>query len=343
MNAPPDSTMMIYSGFHTDVGRVRERNEDALYQGQVPLGYLIAVADGMGGHDLGDRAAALTLSSIEAEVSGAQEDPAGALLRGFVSANEALRTEAEKEGVTMGATCVAALISGNSMYVAHVGDSRLYLLRSASLYLLTRDHSLMQELTDLKGPVAATEFAPTLKYIMARSVGAEDQINVAQRAPIALQAGDVVLLCSDGLTSAVTDDRIRRTLAGTTPREAAKRLVEIANELGGEDNTTVIVLRIDTDATVAEESSFSFDDLTSMFVRTPEGDLHPIVDVVLNPATWTVVGIRLDLRNVEKGAVCEIPISEVGPIPTGEQVIRTPQCTEALLDLARGRPVAGTS
>jgi hypothetical protein len=72
-------------------------------------------------------------------------------------------------------------------------------------------------------------------------------------------------------------------------------------------------------------------------VRTADGDLHPIVDVIINPMTWNVSAIRLDLRNVERGAICEMPISQVGPLTIGDQLIQSPQCTEALLDLARGR------
>ncbi len=345
MTDPSGSAMLIYSGFHTDVGKLRDRNEDALVQTAVPLGYFVAVADGMGGHEAGDKASALTLSSILAEVEAERSNPADALRRGFEAANRAMRAECVNLGVTMGATCVAAIISNGQLYIGHTGDARLYLLRGASLYVLTRDHSLMQELADIKGPMAATEFAPSLKHIMSRSIGAEERIQVAQRPPIPLRAGDMILLCTDGLTNAVADARIRRVLAGSTPREAARRLVDMANEQGGEDNITVIVLRVDT-ATAATDRAMSFDDLTSMYVHTANGDLHPIIDLVINPSTWTIIGIKLDLRNVERGAVCEIPISQVGPIPSSEQVIETPQCTEALLDLARGNvgpAAAGTS
>ncbi|MBI5535629.1 MAG: serine/threonine-protein phosphatase [Deltaproteobacteria bacterium] len=335
MTVAPGSAILIYSGFHTEVGNARERNDDALHQSQVPLGYLVALADPMG--EQGDRAGTLTVEAIGAELEKEDSDAVEGLRRAFVKANQTLRAEAKAVGTAMGATCVAALISNGKLYTAHVGDARLYLLRGASLYSLTRDHSLMQELVDLKGPGAATEFAPTLKYIMSRSVGAEDSINVTMRAPIPLRAGDVILLCTDGLTGVVPDDRIRRTLAGATPREAAKRLIEIAHEAGAEDNATAMVLRVDAEVPPTE-GTISFDDLTGMFVRTADGDLHPIVDAIINPMTWTVSAIRLDLRNVERGATCEISISQVGPLTAGEQVIHTPQCTEALLDLARGRP-----
>lgn len=333
-DAPSAKAILIYSGFHTEIGKSRDRNDDALHQLQVPLGYAVVMADPMGRHR--ERAASLTVSTITRQLEKEEGDPEEALRRAFAAANQALREEAATAGEAMGSTALVALFSGGHLYVAHVGDARLYLMRGASLYSLTRDHSLMQEIADLKGPVAAGEFAPNLRYIMSRSIGAEPEVNVAVRPAIPLRAGDIVLLCTDGLTGAVADDRIRRTLAGATPREAARRLVELAGELGAEDNTTAVVLRVDSEHPPTERA-MSFDDLLSMYVRTPEGDLHPIVDVIMNPSTWAVSAIRIDLRNVERGATCEIPISEIGPLSPTEQVLSIPRCTEALVDQARSR------
>jgi hypothetical protein len=170
---------------------------------------------------------------------------------------------------------------------------------------------------------------------MSRSIGAELGIDVTVRAPIALAAGDTILLCTDGLTASVDDDWIRRTMAGATPREAARRLVEISNESGGEDNTTVIVLRVDADMSRTEVRYLSFDDLTSMFVRTSDNDLHPIIDAEINPSSWAIAALKLDLRNAARGAVCELPIPVVGPIAPEQQEIAIPQSTAALVDLAR--------
>jgi serine/threonine protein phosphatase PrpC len=289
----------------------------------------------MGGHDVGDTAAAVTLVSLLSEVEREQSDPMDALRRGFELANRTLREQSSQLGAVLGATCVAAVVSASQLYVGHVGDARLYLLRGANLYTLTRDHSLMQEIADIKGPTAATGFSSSLRHIMSRSVGAEDRIKPSIRAPIPLAAGDAILLCSDGLTGVVNDRAIRRVLAGCTPREAAARLVDMANEAGGEDNATAIVLRVDTDAYRREPKFVSLDELTSMFVQTAEGDLHPIIDVVIDPTSWTIAGLRLDLRNAERGATCEIPISDVGPLQDTSSAITTPQRTEALLDTHR--------
>ncbi len=331
------SKLRIYSGFATEVGTVRERNEDALVQRKVPMGYFAAVADGIGGHAQGDTAAAITLVSVLNEVKKEPGggDPGAALARGFDFANATLRHHSEDVGAVMGATCAAAIVSGGQLHVGHIGDARLYLLRGANLYSLTRDHSLMQEIADIKGPVAAEGFAPRLKHIMSRSVGAEAGIQPAIRTPIPLATGDAIMLCTDGVAGVVEERVIRRVLAGATPREAAARLVEIAKESGGEDNATVIVLRIDTDAAREKSRLMSFDDLTSMCVQTADGDLHPIVDIVLNPMTWAITGLRLELQNIERGAMCEISIGEVGPLSASDGVITTPQRTEALLDMIK--------
>jgi protein phosphatase len=327
--------LRIYSGFSSDVGTARERNEDALVQRKIPLGYFAAVADGTGSHADGETAATITLEALLEEVEKEKSDPIRALKVGFEVANTTIRRKSEENRVLMGATCAAAIISQGQLHVGHVGDARAYLLRGANLYSLTRDHSLMQEIADIKGPVTAGSFAPRLKYIMSRSVGAEEQITPAIRPPVALATGDAILLCTDGLSSSVEDRVIRRILAGATSREAASRLVEIASEYGGEDNTTVVVLRVDTDTAPEKTNVMSFDELTSMFVQTADGDMHPIVDVIMNPTTWAITGLKLDLKNVERDAICEIPISEVGPLAVTDGAITTPQRTEALLDVYR--------
>lgn len=332
MVIPVGSTLRVYSGFCTDVGRVREKNEDALYQGVVPLGYLALVADGMGGHEQGDIAARLTLDSVVQTLMASETDPAASLDRAFQTANRALREHGAANHCVLGATCVVALICDGLLYVAHVGDARLYLLRPPSLFSLTRDHSLMQEIADIKGPIAATGFAPTLKHIMSRSVGAEDSISPSIRAPIPLSVGDAILLCSDGLTSVVDERRIKRTLAGATPREAADRLIAMANEEGGEDNVTAVVLRVDAEAAPGQEQHITFDQLTSMNVRSADNNLHPIYDVVINPSSWSIVALRLDLTNIEEYASCEMPIAEIGPLGDKQTTITTPRRTEALLD-----------
>lgn len=336
MEAAANRKLRIYSGFSTDVGK-RQHNEDAWLQSKVPVGYLAAVADGMGGHSHGDQAAAITLASIVAEVEAERTDPSAALLRGFLRANRAVRNHAGTTCGVVGAACVAAVICQGNLYVGHVGDARAYLLRGSSLYGLTRDHSLLQEIVDMKGQAAATSLSSNLRHIMSRSVGAEENISPSIRPPIALNAGDALLLCSDGLTKVIDDTRIRRTLAGATPREAAARLVQMAKGAGGEDNVTAVVLRIDSDALQRERTLVTLDELTAMLVRTADGDLHPVKDVIINPSTWAVASLRLDLRVAERATECDVPISDIGPMRALEDGITTPQRTEALLDMFQPR------
>lgn len=333
MSASTGTRLRIYSGEGSFIGAGRDRNEDAAFQGKIPLGYLAAIADGMGGHEHGDTAARITLDALVAATEQATDDPVGALKAGFAAANRAVRDQSTARSAIMGATCVVALIAHGRLHVAHVGDARLYLLRGANLYSLTRDHSIFQEIADIKGPVAATGFAPGLKHIMSRSVGAETEIAPTIRAPIALTAGDAVLLCSDGVTGTLDDRRIRRILAGGTPREAAARIIEAVEQEGGEDNATAIVLRVDADVEREHGRYLSFDDLMAMSVQTADGDLHPIIDAVINPSSWAVVALRLDLAKVEKGVSCEIAITDIGPIAGKDEPLITPQRTEALVDM----------
>ncbi len=336
-SSTPPPRFQVFVGFHTDVGRQRQKNEDALLEVGVPLGYLIAVADGMGGHDFGERAAALAVARLEAVARDELDDPRLVLDKGFREANAEIHAEAQQLGRTMGATCVAALISSGKLHVAHAGDARAYLFRASVLYPLTRDHSFVQEIADAKGPGVAGNLPSNFSHIVSRSLGTQPSVDVAIREPVALAAGDVVLLCSDGLTNMVEESRIRMTLAGATPREAAKRLVDMANEAGGQDNVTCIVARVDTEASLIDTALVGLNELRGMFVRTAEGHLHPIVNGIIDPASWTLAAVVLDLRNVQKGATCTLSTAEMGPIIYGKQTIQVPQSTEALVEMgARG-------
>jgi len=332
-HSSPPPRFQVFIGFHTDVGRQRQKNEDALIEVGVPLGYLIAVADGMGGHDFGERAAVLALTTVHEHVRQAKSDPSGVLLAALHMANSEVHGEAHRLGRTMGATCVAGLISNGVLHIAHAGDARAYLLRASTLYPLTRDHSFVQEIADTKGPFIAGSLPQNFSHIVSRSLGTQPSVDVCSREPISLSAGDVILLCSDGLTNMVDESRVRSTLAGATPREAARRLVDMANDAGGQDNVTVIVARIDTEMSLMDTQFMSLADLRSLFVRTSDGQLHPIINGVFDPSTWAVAGVVIDLRNAKRGATCTLATSEMGPVVYGKQTIQIPQSTEALVEM----------
>ena len=339
MDTTPSSRpprFQVFVGFNTDVGRARKKNEDALVEAGVPLGYLFAVADGMGGHDYGEKASSLAVATIHDTLRHAKSDPRGSLAEAIHRANAVVHEEANVIGRTMGATCVACLVSAGKLFVAHAGDARAYLLRASMLYPLTRDHSYMQEIADAKGPFLAGTLPESFGHIVSRSLGTQPTVNVCDREPVSLSAGDVILLCSDGLTNMVDEARIRSTLAGATPREAAVRLVDMANDAGGEDNITVVVARIDTEVSLADTVCIGLKDLRSMFVKTREGKLHPIAGGLLDPATWSVTAVQIDLRNEGQELLCTLSISEMGPLMYGKQAIDIPQSTEALVQMARG-------
>lgn len=330
---PTPPRFQVFVGIHTDVGRQRQKNEDSLLECGVPLGYLLAIADGMGGYEYGEKASKLALDVLQSVANEEHSDPVRLLERGITEANEKVHEESTRMGRTMGATVVAALISGGKLYVAHAGDARAYLLRASMLFPLTRDHSFVQEIADMKGPVVAGSLPQNFSHIVSRSLGTQPSVQVAIREAVALSAGDAILLCSDGLTNMVDESRVKNTLAGTTPREAARRLVDMANDAGGQDNVSVIVARVDTEASLLDTELFGLAELRNMFVRTTDGQLHPIINGVLDPATWTVAALVIDLRNARKGAVCTLSTQETGPVMFGKQSIDIPQSTEALLEM----------
>ncbi len=247
----------IVAAGRTDVGQVREGNEDAL----LIRDGLFAVADGMGGHVAGEVASATALEQVE-DLDGRvyqDADAAIAALRtAVVEANRTVSQLAEErpEYRGMGTTLTAAMVEGRRLHVAHVGDSRAYLLRDDHLRQLTDDHTLVQHLVD-EGQITATE-AEThpQRSIITRAIGIGAEVEV-DTITVDLRAGDQLLLCSDGLTGVVEDERIGELLrSGDPPQAVVDQLVQEANDGGGPDNITVVLLRYE-DPDAAQEASTS--------------------------------------------------------------------------------------
>ena len=231
---------------------MRPRNEDAL--GADPEAGLFVLADGLGGYNAGEVASAMAVSSLLTRLSaefaaataeGRSFDPDQALDDALLKVNAdiyaAALNSAAFEG--MATTVVVAWLLGDRLWVAHTGDSRLYRLRE--LVQITRDHSFSQELLDA-GMVSEDEarLLPA-KNLVTRALGAGAEIEPEVH-DYDLRAGDVMLLCSDGLTEMVQDGEIERVLQSTLPdiTEAARRLVVMANEAGGRDNISVVLVRV---------------------------------------------------------------------------------------------------
>lgn len=253
----PCVVMLI--GSRTDVGRLRGNNEDSYKV--VPELNLLILSDGMGGEAHGEVASKMAVETIATHCLEAQADPATAmfvppkpeyseetnrLISAVAMANRAIFDAAQNNPAQkgMGATTVAAWVNEQRMSVAHVGDSRAYLLRSGELQQLTEDHSLVAE--QVRRGVLTQQQADEseMASVLLRAMGIEENVEVAADEHL-LMEGDVVLLCSDGLTRMVTEPEIASTiLTHPVAQSAADRLVELANENGGADNITVIVLQV---------------------------------------------------------------------------------------------------
>jgi serine/threonine protein phosphatase PrpC len=239
----------VVVGVHTDVGRVRQGNEDS-YLLQDPV---YAVADGMGGHIAGDVASATAVDVIAEGLRAAAPSDGAALAELVSRANEAIWEKARSDPRLrgMGTTCTLLLVDGAVAHIAHVGDSRAYLLRDGSLRQLTEDHTLVERMVR-EGRLSAEEAVNhPQRSIITRALGvdARVQVDVLREQ---LREGDRILLTSDGLTSMVDPADIEGALRDQDdPQSAAERLVEMANAAGGEDNVTVLVLDVTEDGAPA--------------------------------------------------------------------------------------------
>jgi len=250
----------IQAGARTDLGRVRKNNED--YYAIEPALQLYVLSDGMGGEAHGEVASQLAVQTIlthckqaensrttpifgesSPDVSERTNRLASAIHLANRKVFEAAASNPEQSG--MGATIVAAWIDAQRLSIAHVGDSRAYLLRAGSMEQLTADHSLVAEKVRVGILTPQEADASEMQSVLTRAVGTSSSVEVDTDEQ-ALLVGDFVLLCSDGLTRMVTDPEIASTLlTSTSAQESAERLVDLANENGGADNISVIVLRVD--------------------------------------------------------------------------------------------------
>jgi len=239
----------------SDIGCQRENNEDN-YSYWEPAGdeefrrkgRLAVVADGMGGYEGGQEASRLAIEAIEDVYAHAGEgDPQAWLLAGFQTANERIMAEAElrPELQGMGTTCTALALLGRELYYAHLGDSRLYLVRDQSITRLTRDHSYVGRLLE-HGLIRAEEAeAHPQRHILTAALGAGMTITPDfPELPIDLEDADTLVLCTDGLWGLLKESELLQTVSGREPEEACRQLVALAKQRGGPDNITVELLRI---------------------------------------------------------------------------------------------------
>jgi PPM family protein phosphatase len=246
-------------GARTDVGRVRENNEDSFRL--APEMNLFVLSDGMGGLSCGEIASRMATEAIISHCHEAQANPSLALIGPAIEgasvasnrlasavrfANRAIRKAAKENDFRsrMGATIVAAWLADGRLSLAHVGDSRAYCFSDGRLEQLTNDHSFVAEQVR-QGMLASEEAGrSTLQNVLLRALGIDEEVDV-EVDEFLLGEEDAILLCSDGLTHELSDAQIAAVLEESDEaQEAADRLVELANQAGGDDNITVIVMRM---------------------------------------------------------------------------------------------------
>jgi PPM family protein phosphatase len=252
----------------TDVGRVRPKNEDAflavdLTSGEASVaprwtghlqvvgdrGVLVAVSDGMGGASEGELASSLVVSSLaQALASSSQGTPSQERITGAVEdAHHTVWAEACNRGIRMGATLTAVYVRRTAAYVAEVGDSRAYLIRAGQMTRLTKDQSYVQMLVDSGVVDPAEAPAHPMRNVIMQAMGHQPKVSVAL-GRLELRRHDCLLLCSDGVSTELSDEQMRAIVLGSPDLVlAADRMVDGANENGGRDNATVVLAGVGGD------------------------------------------------------------------------------------------------
>lgn len=233
----------------TDVGVKRTMNQDSLYCSDNAVGSfqnLFIVADGMGGHKAGDYASRLCIESMVSMIrSSGSKTPVTLFEEAITYANRTVYQAAleDKEFEGMGTTMVACTLQGDTLYVANIGDSRLYLLRK-ELQQITTDHSLVEEMVKIGNITESEARVHPQKNIITRALGIDEMVQ-ADYFELQVQPEDVILLCSDGLTNMVEDDDIEYILHhNQSLEEAGNALIEKANANGGSDNITAVLVQV---------------------------------------------------------------------------------------------------
>jgi serine/threonine protein phosphatase PrpC len=239
----------------SDLGCQRENNEDRYSYWEprseeqfAAKGRLVSVADGMGGYEGGQEASRIAIEAVEeAYANNSTNDPQSLLLSGFRSAHQKIQRYADTHPALqgMGTTCTSVVLMGNQIYFAHVGDSRLYLVRDSSITRLTQDHSYVSRLV-AHGVISSEEAeSHPQRHILTAALGAGAEVEPDfPVTPVELRSGDQLVLCTDGLWSLVHDEELQSVVSGNSPDIACRQLVKMARDRGGPDNITVQVLRL---------------------------------------------------------------------------------------------------
>ena len=302
--------LVLATAAGSDLGLKRSHNEDshAVWIPEDPAerarrGVLLVVADGMGGARAGEVASRLAVETVlrsfrEAAGVDVLDDLRAAIAEANRAVHELSRSQNDYNG--MGTTCTAAAIRGDSVWIGHVGDSRAYLIRGGEIRRLTEDHSLVAQLVARNELTEEQARLDRRRNVVLRSIGASDQVEVdAVELNSFLQSGDTLLICSDGLHGPMSDPEIADVAAEGEPQDVCARLISEANDRGGPDNITAIVVRADDEAPVRRASGFGGRERAAHAAPAPApqtsvrwGGIHPILVMLL------VVSIVLECVNL---------------------------------------------
>jgi serine/threonine protein phosphatase PrpC len=245
-----------YAGL-TNTGMVRDHNEDAFKlpggtdaETLADKGHLYVLADGMGGHQKGEVASAITIESINAAYYSstvpiaADNEPQKVIANNLTKAIEIANTEVMEATQGGGTTVVATVLWGDSLISMNVGDSRAYLLRNSELHLISKDHSLVSRLVEMGKITEEEALTHPRRNVLYQALGQGTEVDIYTVSE-QLKVNDIIIICSDGLWGEVGNELIQEVLdRATNPREAVEELINLANESGGPDNITAIIIRV---------------------------------------------------------------------------------------------------
>lgn len=245
----------VVAGMATDVGCRRTLNEDTVHYVHPTdadqlrhKGVLMIVADGMGGHEAGEVASRMAVDVVSRDYYASTREAPAALQDAFRAANQTIHEASHRDGTLrgMGTTCTALVLRERTAVLAHVGDSRLYLIRQGDIYTMSPDHSFVGELVRRGMLTREQARRHNDKHLVLRVLGTQPDVDVASwPKPFHVHPGDHFLLCSDGLHDLVEDEEILQAVSSNAPDAACDALVRLARQRGGYDNVSVGVLRID--------------------------------------------------------------------------------------------------
>lgn len=256
----PAPTLYFYHAGLTNTGQIRDHNEDAYKLPEdtdddilANTGYLYVLADGMGGHQKGEVASAVTIEIVNSEYYATAkplpgDNPAEAIIEVLSQAIEKANKQVMEATEGGGTTIVAAVLHGDTLVTMNVGDSRAYLLRNNKLRLISRDHSLVSRLVETGKITAAEALNHPRRNVLYQALGQGSELEIHTYSE-KLQVNDTVILCSDGLWGEVEEPAITKVLKeAPSPLAAARQLINMANASGGSDNITAIIIQVSDQA-----------------------------------------------------------------------------------------------